>query len=73
MSAADLATSTRWSAGRGLGPEPRDGAVPHSSRLDGKEQRINDEAEEQGDDLSPCFCPRERITSADRPYGRSAC
>jgi hypothetical protein len=46
---------------------PKDCAVPNSSCLEGKKQGIEDKPEKQGGDLTPCFWPSKKTTSADQP------
>jgi hypothetical protein len=46
--------------------------MAYPSHLEGEEQRIeklNENPKSSGDDFSPCFCPRDKINSAHRPYG----
>ncbi len=48
----------------GQGPETRNGPVAHSSRLEGKEQRIEKEAKQQGRRLIPLLF---KNSSSQRP------
>ena len=68
MSAADLVMSTRSSAKPRAGvrrPDIVRWPTPVALRASSSALKINPKS--RGDDLSPCFCPRVKTISADRP------
>ena len=68
MSAADLVMSTRSSAkprAEVRRPEIVRWPTPVALRARSNPLKINPKS--RGDDLSPCFCPRVKTISADRP------